>query len=175
MAPLKFTENDVARFWSKVDKRSEDECWEWTGGKTSAGYGVFHLRRKVVVLSHRASIEMATGEFPGSLHVCHTCDNPPCVNPAHLFLGTATDNMRDAKAKGRLSMPPRNSDVLRTLTMEQATEIRSRYHLGESMPKLANAFGMTWASIRAIVDNESYKDPLYRRSRFRDRRPSRKH
>ena len=92
------TTRQIERFWDRVDKKGPDECWEWFGQKNPKGYGYV----KPYGLTHRFSYELHTGEKPGELFVCHSCDNPPCVNPAHLWLGTVTDNQRDAKAKGRL-------------------------------------------------------------------------
>jgi hypothetical protein len=86
-----------------------------------------------------------------------------------LFAGTQADNMDDAKRKGR-TVPPPLTPRPRQLTEQDAKAIRDRYHAGESMPQLAAAFGITWASIRNLVDNDTYYDPSYRRTRFRDSR-----
>jgi hypothetical protein len=83
------------RFWVKVDKRGPDECWQWIGIRNEDGYGRPYLR------AHRVSWQIANGRDPGSLFVCHSCDNPSCVNPNHLWLGTNTVNLRDMVAKGR--------------------------------------------------------------------------
>lgn len=87
------------RFWNKVYKT--DSCWLWIGSRLPTGYGTFRVGKKVK-RAHRVSWELHNGPIiDGSLLVCHTCDNPMCVNPDHLFLGTNLDNMRDRNAKGR--------------------------------------------------------------------------
>lgn len=88
------------KFWQKVTKTNS--CWLWTGAKSHNGYGRFSHKGKVKQ-AHRVAWEIQNGrEFPAGKLACHVCDNPPCVNPAHLFVGTTKDNMRDASLKGRL-------------------------------------------------------------------------
>jgi hypothetical protein len=102
---------DIAtRFWAKVDKNGPAECWIWTAAIGSENYGAFALRRpgkaSTAVQAHRVAWELANGrEAPPEMDVCHTCSIRRCVNPAHLFLGTRADNMRDAADKQRLWTP----------------------------------------------------------------------
>lgn len=95
------------RFWDFVDKT--DGCWVWRGSKTNGyRYGFFKKHGKVVQ-SHRYSWEMSFGAIPAGLKVLHRCDNPPCVNPSHLFLGTQKDNIHDMIRKGRQAAGKKNA------------------------------------------------------------------
>lgn len=89
----------IDRFWEKVDKRGPDDCWIWKGCITN-GRGAFHLNGKDIRAS-RMSYEIHYNQAPGDLCVCHACDNPMCVNPAHLWLGSQKDNVQDMLSKGR--------------------------------------------------------------------------
>lgn len=112
------------RFWPKVDKRGPDECWPWMGSRKPMGYGhMIYLKRDYN--AHRVSYELANGPIPEGMHVLHKCDNQPCVNPSHLFLGTHTDNMHDMDAKGR---KPRGERTLRNkLTADDVRDIRATF------------------------------------------------
>lgn len=94
----------IAAFWSRVDRRADDECWPWTGPGKVGGYGgvsVASLRGPIA--AHRIAFGLANNGIPDGLYVLHTCDNPPCCNPAHLWAGTHLENMLDMRTKGRSS------------------------------------------------------------------------
>lgn len=100
---LKSDKQSEINFWKKVDKSGE--CWEWTASSTDAGYGFFWpVGSKRWIGAHRYSYFLEHGQFDQTKQVCHRCDNPSCVNPNHLFLGTVRDNALDASKKGRLKL-----------------------------------------------------------------------
>lgn len=94
------TEQEVQRFWGKVDIRGPSDCWPWLAAHRKDGGGFFAVKRITYVTS-RIAFFLASGIDPGNLLVCHSCDNPPCCNSAHLFVGTHLDNELDSIAKGR--------------------------------------------------------------------------
>jgi hypothetical protein len=97
---MEISEKDVLRFMSKVKFFEKDKCWEWSGVKVRDGYGRFRMKNKML-LAHRFSYLVAGGKLNKEIYVCHTCDNPGCVNPEHLYAGNQTYNMRDCAKKGR--------------------------------------------------------------------------
>src|SRR6185436_17789995 len=105
-------DDPVARFWSKVDKAGE--CWVWSGNKMGKGYGVFYTNKKAYP-AHRYAWELENGPIPKGLEACHTCDNPACVRPSHIFIGTHAENIQDASRKGRLYLQqhPKRSSLLK--------------------------------------------------------------
>lgn len=117
-----FSDTTIDRFWEKVEVLGEDECWCWQGAQRNGGYGHLYVNGRWYG-AHRISYEINIGPI-GALCVLHSCDNPQCCNPNHLWLGTQTDNMVDRDMKGRNVPPPSNS---RVLTQEQANEIREKY------------------------------------------------
>jgi hypothetical protein len=146
----------LKRFWSRIVKT--DECWPWVGGVNPAGYGLLWLcgenRRTYLILAHRLSYFLATGVDPDDKHVCHRCDNPPCCNPAHLFLGTDADNVADAKRKGRMKNPPLRSYT--RLTDDIVRQARIRRAAGETYKAIANDFGVTRTCISSAVRGETW-------------------
>jgi hypothetical protein len=132
------SQQDVDRFWSKVAKRGPDDCWEWTAGRFDElrnNYGAFKVKGRNL-RSHRVAFFIASNTDPGELLVCHTCDNPPCCNPSHLFLGTTRDNADDCGAKGRHN--PRSGDEHGLRLHPEAVQ-RGQEHWAKRNPEKAAA------------------------------------
>ena len=145
------------RFWSKVEKT--DGCWVWTGHLNRKGYGTFAFSSGNPVLAHRLAYELEIGEIPKELCVCHKCDNPSCVRPDHLFLGTIAENNADMHAKGRASggSNPGEKCPLAKLTSDQVLEIRSRFNYRGGGKAAATAFGITVGTAHLILRRKTWK------------------
>lgn len=151
------------RFWSHVDCDS-GWCWEWTGSRNAFGYGCFMPSGAgQLVLAHRYSWSLASGRDPGDAKVLHACDNPACVRPAHLFLGTIADNSADMIAKGRARHPRGSENHESKLTETQVTEIRRIYRRGRKntpgphAPELAERYDVSVALIYDIVKRRTWR------------------
>lgn len=133
------------RFWEKVSVKGPDDCWEWTGGKFADGYGAISVDGKPERASRVSAI--LDGRDPQKLHVRHSCDNPPCVNPKHLLIGTAEQNMEDKVSRGRQFRPTK-------LTNSQVKKIRMA---DEPLAHLANKFGVSVGLISLIRGKSGYR------------------
>ncbi len=151
-------EKTLARFWSKVDKsRGANLCWLWTAKLSPIGYGQLTIGSrtdgsKTCVGAHRFAWMLKHGPIPSGLFVCHHCDNRACCNPAHFFLGTQADNIRDAAAKGR--MPHGANHHQSKLTDDIVREIRSATG---SQRAIAVRFGVCKTTIGRIKRGEIWK------------------
>lgn len=145
------------RFWEKVDVRGPDECWLWTAAVNEHGYGVLRPageRTGRTIKAHRYSAELAGMDIRGR-SVLHACDNPPCVNPAHLRPGTQAENSRDMAERGRSTRGERSSTA--KLTEADVREIRERRKAGEMMHVIAEAFGTSTTNVDHIVKLRTWK------------------
>lgn len=145
------------RFWSKVDKRGPDECWNWTASLWGGGYGQF--MRKGSRYAHHVSWELTNGSR-GDKCVLHKCDNPRCVNPRHLFLGSLSDNTQDMMRKGRHRPAVlRGTEHKRSkLSEHQVRLIRTAYNGGwANGVELARMYGVSSTIIYGIVKGRSWK------------------
>lgn len=131
-------------FWAKVDQSARPSgCWPFLGSNRRGGYGRLIMYGKYH-LAHRVSYRLAIGEIPDGLLVCHRCDNPPCCNPQHLFLGDHLANMRDRDAKGRASLHRAK------ITANDAARIKGRLAAGELGITLAKEFCISQTAISRI-------------------------
>lgn len=149
------------RFYKKVNKDGpiqshiDTPCWMWTGWLDGIGYGRISVSGKLI-LAHRFSYEFFNGPFSPELDILHKCDNPTCVNPAHLFLGTAFDNMRDMVNKGRNVVHKGEGNFNAKLTQSQVDEIRYKSTFTTQV-QLAKEYGVTQANIGHIVKRKNWK------------------
>jgi len=138
----------------------EDGCHLWTGPKNNRGYGRISRGRRGEgrVFAHRLSWGIHFGPIPEGKVVCHHCDNPPCVNPKHLFIGTNSDNLKDAVRKGRHhnGRRPRGAEHHNAKLAVHIDEIRDRLAAGESQRSIAKRFGVVSNAIRNISIGKSY-------------------
>lgn len=160
----------ATRLWAKVDKNGPvpahcpelGPCWVWTGATSKAGYGLIQAGRKSTAgywlpdYAHRVVYELTNGPLRAGNDACHHCDNPPCVNPAHLFDGTRADNVQDALQKGRMPLGECNPSA--KATADVVREIRSRYAAGGiSQAKLAREYGFSQMAISQMVRHVTWK------------------
>jgi hypothetical protein len=134
----------VRRFWNKVDVRGPDECWEWRGSRGSRkprGYGQIWYDGRLRP-AHYMSLVIA-GRDPGELWGLHLCDNPPCVNPDHLYAGTAADNARDVNERSDWNHHKGERHFYSKLSDEDVREIRRLHSAGFSQSDIAQRFGIT--------------------------------
>lgn len=129
---------DQDRFWSSVNVGGQYECWEWRGHRVR-GYGQFRLSARKAVAAHRVAFTVAIADIPSGLLICHSCDNPRCCNPDHLWLGTPADNTADMMAKGR--------GQTNVLTADDVREMHRMSDAGDSTEAIADAFGLSAGTV----------------------------
>ena len=152
-------------FWAKVNsnRSQRNKCWEWQGSCNSTGYGTVAWHGKLYT-AHRIAAWLhglikdpnAPKNKRAKTHVLHKCDNRKCCNPSHFFLGSFTDNMLDAYAKGRKSQPKGEKHTNAKLTNYQAKAIREAYKKGATQTKLAACYGVSQVAISLIVRGKTY-------------------
>ena len=148
---MKLTKEQEERFWSKVNLpllNLSGECWEWAAALNKYGYGQFKLNNKTVH-SHRLMYELFNGDIPKTMHILHSCDNPKCMNPYHLSVGTHIANMQDKVSKNR---------QFSKLTKAQVLEIKELYQTGNyTQNQLGDMFQVCQPQISKLVTNKYWK------------------
>ena len=139
-------------FWEKV---LGNGCWEWHGKRITSGYGMM-MRNRKHILAHRLSYELAFSPIPKGKLVCHRCDNPRCIRPSHLFVGTMKDNQEDMVAKGRSPKGEKNGS--HKLCEENVLEIRRRYANGEGTQEtISKDYNVSRTTIQGIVEHRLWR------------------
>ena len=143
------------RFWSKVDIRSDDDCWLWKGSRNHKGYGSFNAAPGVTKIAHRIAYLIGHGELDSELMVCHVCDTPGCCNPRHLFQGTAKQNSEDMVAKGRSPLGEKQGHT--HLTAKDVLAIKAMWASGRFLQKvIAEHFSIAQQTVSRIITNKDW-------------------
>lgn len=143
----------VNRFWAKVSRKDENECWEWTKTRVGAGYGLTSVFLDGTrYTANRLAWAIANDQpVPAGMYVLHHCDNPSCCNPAHLYLGSQKENMRDMYQRGRRTAFARS----RLLDVAQVIELRERYAAGEPTSAIARSYDVSISAVTRIGSGKS--------------------
>ena len=149
--------DDIAeRLWAYVNIRSDEECWHYLGSINAGGYGSIVYKDKPYI-AHRLSYELTYGEIPEGMLVCHHCDNPPCCNPKHLFLGTQSDNMKDMVSKGRASVQVGVNNTNVKLNEADVYNIHILYSNGYmNMSAISRIFKISVSTVQSILRGRSW-------------------
>ena len=152
--------NVQQRLMRHAEYNESSGCWEWLGSKRN-GYGRMIIGSRTdgtrkSVSAHGISYELTYGEIPIGMEVCHKCDNPSCVNPSHLFLGTRQDNIDDRERKGRNNPPKGEKNAKAKLTEKDVLDIRKKRAAGKSFGKLAKEYGVCKKTIQNAVSGKSW-------------------
>lgn len=151
-----FDQITIERFWSKVDECGPDECWPWIGARHYSGYGRFRAppSRKSLIAS-RVALMITVGMPTGiAQQCCHSCDNPPCCNPAHLRWGTNKENAADRTTRKRNRDPKGEDHYYAKLTADAVNYMRKS---GESTASLAERFNVNWKTAWAARTYRSWR------------------
>jgi HNH endonuclease len=142
------------RFWRFVLKA--DGCWRWCGRRNAQGYGSIREGASHT-MAHRLSWRLHNGDIPAGMLVLHKCDNPPCVNPAHLFLGTSLDNAKDRDAKGRHWAPRGEQRKSARFTDAERTQIKAVIRYSRPQWKIAALYGLKQSTVSNVSTGETWR------------------
>ena len=157
---LSFPDTEKNRFYSRVKIPNINGCMEWFGGNIKKKcYGGFHGREKKFMTAHRYSYQLFVGKIPEGICVLHKCDNPPCVNPEHLFLGTQQDNAIDMRSKNRGYSTAGENHGRSVLSLDSVKRIRNMYtgKRGE-LTSLGKIFNVSSSTVHGIVKNKTWRN-----------------
>jgi hypothetical protein len=146
---------EIERFWAKVERGEGNACWVWVGYLHDGWHGQVRVGGKARY-AHRVSWEMANGPIPEGMVVRHRCDNPACVNPRHLELGTHADNVADRVARGRSAKGEANGRA--KLSGEKVEAIRARIESGDAQTQIATDFGVSRRAVYKIKTGKTWSD-----------------
>lgn len=150
-------EQAVAAFWAKVDVKGPQDCWLWKGRRDPEGYGKVNFQGRTLRV-HRLAFFLSGGLLTEDQNACHTCDNPPCCNPSHLFAGTQKQNVDDCVNKGR--KPKGSNHWKHKLTEELVAELRRDWENGMGCRKLARKYGISLTNVKLIQTGKAWKHAL---------------
>lgn len=164
LAALKRRTSTYSKFWSRVKRAGPDDCWIWTGELKPSGYGRLQIgyqskdgkTKQVRRLAHRVSYALNNGIIPAGLQVCHHCDNPPCVNPRHLFTGTAKDNVHDMIRKGRGKYLSGGQCGNAKLSLDQVQQIRRLLKAGIERSTIWTQFSISESHLYRIRNGKCW-------------------
>ena len=152
---MHITDAEKERFLSKIPAPNERGCMEWKACRNSKGYGQFGIDGRMRVAT-RIAYTLAKGQIPEGMLVCHTCDNPPCCNPDHLFIGSPKDNQSDKAIKGRCAPQAGSMNHYARLTESDVIQIRSMRESGSPVADLAHRFNVHQTTISKIVTRATW-------------------
>jgi hypothetical protein len=154
---MKTKEQALKEFWENVSVKGADDCWEWQGYRDAKGYGRMSFNRNVRI-ANRVAWGIMNGDIKKGICILHKCDNPPCCNPAHLFLGTRSDNAKDRHKKGRTKTGVHFGSVNPNsiLIEDDVIKIRKLATEGMKQKDIAIKFNVSIHSISSIVRNVSW-------------------
>ena len=149
---IPFDGKTLERFWAKVDRGNPDDCWEWNAHRVRGGYGRIWAAGRHW-MAHRLSWSIHNGPIPDGLMIRHTCDNPPCVNPGHLLVGTRADNGRDVRLRGRKRGMAHN---LAILTDKDVLFIRRAFRLGIRPSRIARRLNVSESVVYSVRSRKTW-------------------